>query len=156
MLKCLQSTFDGDTFSPFTKNTWIGDPGALCHITNNYTILFDVIDINKLIQGSSGIMPAAKKDKLHVNIQQVVRTEWIHTLRLVKFCPKAGANLFSLTCELLQGKKISSDHQNNIVVSLTNGNIILDCQIKTHDGWVARVEFLQKTSDKRAQSATAP
>ena len=35
------------------------------------------------------------------------------------------------------------------------GNIILDCQIKTHDGWVARVKFLQETNNKSAQSAAA-
>ena len=36
-----------------------------------------------------------------------------------------------------------------------DGNVILDYQIKTHDGWVARVEFLWETPEKRAQSATA-
>ena len=41
--------------------------------------------------------------------------------------------------QTLEGKTISSDHQNNIVVKSTNGDIILDCQIKTYDGWVARV-----------------
>ena len=74
----------------------------------------------------------------------------------MKFCPKAGVNMFSLTYKLSQGNQRSSDHQNHIVVSSTNGKIILDCQVKTHNGWVARVEFLQETSDKRAQSATAP
>ena len=74
----------------------------------------------------------------------------------MKFCSKAGANLFSLMCKLLQGKTISSDHQNNIVIKSTDVNIILDHRIKTHDGWVARVKFLWETSDERAQSATAP
>ena len=36
------------------------------------------------------------------------------------------------------------------------GNIILDCQIKTCDDWVAGVKFHQETLDMRAQSATAP
>ena len=36
----------------------------------------------------------------------------------------------------------------------SKGNIILDCQIKTHDGWVTRVEFLHETGEKNAQSAT--
>ena len=35
-----------------------------------------------------------------------------------------------------------------------NGNILLDCQIKTHDGWAARVIFLWEISQERAQSAT--
>ena len=69
-------------------------------------------------------------------------------------CPKAGANLFSLTCKLLQGNKFSSNHWNNIVVNPSYGNIILDHQIKTCDGWVAGVPFLQETSQRRAQSAT--
>ena len=74
----------------------------------------------------------------------------------MKFCLKAGANLFSLTCKHLQGKKISSDHQNNIMVKSTDANIILDCQIKTHAGWVAGVKFLPEQSDEMVQSATAP
>ena len=77
---------------------------------------------------------------------------------------------YSMACEVLpqgrckhvfphmqtQGKKISSDHQNNIIVKYTDSDIILDCQIKTHDDWVATVEFLQETGDKKVQSATAP
>ena len=69
----------------------------------------------------------------------------------MKFCPKAGANLLSPTCELLQGKNISSDHQNNITFESMDGDIILDCWIKNHDGWVSIVKFLWETSDKRAK-----
>ena len=118
------------------------------------TGLFDVIDINESIQGSSGNMPATKKEKLHINTQQVDGTEPVHTLWPMKFFP--NANLFSLTFKVLQGKKISRDHQNNIMVESTDGDIILDCQIKTHNGWVVGVKFLQETSEKRAQSATTP
>ena len=42
------------------------------------------------------------------------------------------------------------------MVMSTDGNIILDCQIKTYDGWVTRVKFIWEISDDRAQSATAP
>ena len=59
---------NGDTFFLFTKNTWIGDSGVQCHITNNDTGAFDIIDINMLIQGSSSTMPAMKKGNLNVNI----------------------------------------------------------------------------------------
>ena len=41
------------------------------------------------------------------------------------------------------------------MVNTTCGNIILDCQIKTHNGWVAKVDFLCKTNDKSAVSAEA-
>ena len=55
-------------FFSFTKNTWMGDSGALCHITNDDTGLLDIIDINELIQRGSVIMPAMKKGELYVNI----------------------------------------------------------------------------------------
>ena len=110
-------------------------------------LLFNVIDINETIQGSSRNMPAMKKGKLCINILQVNGTEWVHTLWPMKFCPKAVANLLSLMCELSQKKKISSDYQNNIVVKSTDGDIILDCQIKTCNGLVARDEFLQEIGD---------
>ena len=116
-------TIDDDTSFSFPKNT-IGDSCTSCHFMNNDTGLFNIININKMIQKSSGNMPATKKEKLCVNVQQVDGTEWVHTLWSVKFCPKAGANLFFLTFEHLQGKKISSDHQNKIIVKTTDGNIL--------------------------------
>ena len=95
-------------------------------------------------------MPATKKVKLQD--KQVDATKQVHTLWPVKFCPNASANLISPTCKLSQGNKISSDHQNNIVVNTPTGDIIQDCQIKTHH---AGVDFLQDSNDERAVSATA-
>ena len=147
-------TIDGDTFYLFTKSTWIGDSGALCHIMNDDVGLFNVIKINKLIQGSYRNMPAMMKGKLCINIRQVNGTEWAHTLWPVKFCAK-GINLFSLTFKVFQGNGIKNSHQNNISVESSEGNIILDHQIKTDDGWVVGVKFLHESSQGRAQSATA-
>ena len=114
----------GETLALYTDNMCIQDFGASCHITNNNTGLFEVTKIHKSIQSSSGNMTATKKGKLCVNICQVDDTEWIHTLWLVKYCPKAGANLFSLTCELSQGNKTSNDHHNSIVVESSDGNFV--------------------------------
>ena len=102
----MMCAIDGRTLFLFTKNTWIRDLGASCHITNDNTN--NVINIDESIQDSSSIMPATKKGKLPVKLHQVNRTEQVHTLWLMKFCPKADANLFSLMCELLQGNKIFS------------------------------------------------
>ena len=99
-------------------------------------------------------MPAMKKGKLWVKVYQVNGIVWVHILWLMKFCPKVGANLFSLTCELLQGNRIASDHHNNIVVNTLNGDIILDCQIKSHDGRVTRDDFLCKANNEKTVSAT--
>ena len=91
-------TIDSDTFYLFMKNT---DSGFSCHI---------IMDINELIQGSSRNMSAMKKGKLHVKVLQVDGPEWAHTLWPVKFCLRASMNLFSLTCKLSQGNKISSNY----------------------------------------------
>ena len=60
----MMCTINGNTFFSFRKNTWIGDSGAPCHITNDDKGMYDVININKSIQGSYSIMPAMKKGKL--------------------------------------------------------------------------------------------
>ena len=146
----MMCTINGDIFFLLTMNTWIEDSGASCHITNDDTGLYDVTNINESIQVSSGIMLVTKMGKLQVKMHQVDGTERVHTLWPVKFCPMAGANLISQTCKLSQGNKIVSDHQNNFVVNTLTGNIILDCQSKTHNGWVAGVDFLCKANNERA------
>ena len=69
---------------------------------------------------------------------------------------------YTMACEILSfGRcksslaQISSDDANNIVVITPIGNIILDCQIKTHDGWVAGVNFSRNAINKKAGTATA-
>ena len=116
-----------------------------CHITNDDAGMYDITDVDQLIPGSSSIMPPTKRGKLQINVQQVDGTEQVHTLWPMKFFPNAGVNLFSQTCELLQG-----NHHNNIVASSASGDIILDCLIKTRDCWVVRIEFLQETYNERA------
>ena len=98
-------------------------------------------------------MSATKRGNLLVKVRQVNITEQVNTLWSVKFCPKVGVNLLSLKCKLLQGNKISSDH--NIVGNTLTSDIILDHQIKTCDGWVAGVNILQDNNNDRAVSATA-
>ena len=72
-------TIDGDTFYLFTKNTWIGDSRAWCHIANHNISLFNVIDINELIQESPGTCLQQKKrsftsmyDKLMVTSESLL------------------------------------------------------------------------------------
>ena len=67
----MMCTIDGDTFYLSTKNTWIRDSGALCHITNDATGMFYISYIDDSIQETSSIMPATKKGKLWINVWQV-------------------------------------------------------------------------------------
>ena len=64
----MMCTINGDTCFSFTKNTWIGNSGASCHIMNNDTSFYDVTDINKLIQDSYGIMSATKRQAMSQGI----------------------------------------------------------------------------------------
>ena len=45
-------------------NMWISDLGALCHITNDDSGMYDVTDINELVEDSSGSMPITKEANL--------------------------------------------------------------------------------------------
>ena len=42
-----------EIFYMFMKNTWIGNSGALCHITNDDTCLYNIIKHNELVQERS-------------------------------------------------------------------------------------------------------
>ena len=92
-------TIDGETFFySFKKNTWIGNSDALCHISNDNTCHYDVTNINKLVQGSSGNMSTTKKGKLLMKACQVDGIKKLHILWCTKYCAKASANISSFTC----------------------------------------------------------
>ena len=55
-------TIDGELFFIITKNMWIEDLSASCHITNNDTGVYNNIDIDEPFQVSSGNMKAAKRE----------------------------------------------------------------------------------------------
>ena len=67
-MKC---TINGCTYPTFTKNTWIGDSGAICHITNNDSSMYDIVCINETISGVSGEVQAMKIGKIQALIKQV-------------------------------------------------------------------------------------
>ena len=54
-------TIDRDAFHSFMKNTWIGNLGVSCHITNHDTGFYDIKKINESVQGILGNMSATKK-----------------------------------------------------------------------------------------------
>ena len=51
----MMCTIAGQSLYKFTKNTWIGILGALCHSTNNDAELYCLTDINELIQVRSRV-----------------------------------------------------------------------------------------------------
>ena len=67
----MMCTNDDETFISFMKTTWIGDLGASRHNANNDTGLYNITNINELVQGSLGSMSITKKGKLHMKVHQV-------------------------------------------------------------------------------------
>jgi len=54
---------NGVRYESFTKNTWIGDTGASCHLTNSLEGMFDMVEIQEEIEGSSGSISASIRGK---------------------------------------------------------------------------------------------
>ena len=46
--------------------------------------------------------------------------------------------------------KVCSDDKNTIMLETGSSNVILDCHMKTQNGWVARVEFLHERKTEGA------
>ena len=92
--------------SRITYGLAIHEPYA---ILPTMTDIYDIIQINESVQGSSDNISATKKGKLWKYVKTMVT--WTMT-----YCTKAGANLFSLTCKLLQECRILSDCENKIVI----------------------------------------
>ena len=57
----MMCTIYRQSFYTFTKNAWIGNLVASCHITKNNAGFYDVTDINELVEGSSDSISATKK-----------------------------------------------------------------------------------------------
>ena len=54
-------TINGEMFHSFMRNTLVGNSNALHYIANNDTGLYDINDINNLVQGSSGNKSTTKR-----------------------------------------------------------------------------------------------
>ena len=89
----MMCTIHGESFFNFTK-------GALWHNTNDDAGMYDITMIDEPVKGKSRRIKVTKKGKLCLNVRQVDGSEIGYTLWPVKYCKKAWANLFSLTCEL--------------------------------------------------------
>lgn len=140
--KALVCTINGRTYPSFTKNTWIGDSGASCHITNNDSKMYDVKNIDETVSGVSGGIQATKIGKVNVQVKQVNGATVNTTLSQVKYCPEATENLFSITSELSNGCKLKSNEVSNIVLTKGKTRIEFDRRMKTKNGWLGGVEII--------------
>ena len=82
------------------------------------------------------------KGKVHLKLRKIDASEIEHTLWIVKFHEKASVNLFSWACKFSQEAKMISTTMENIVLGVTDDQIVLNQRIKLKDGRIAKVELI--------------
>jgi len=90
-----------------TKKTWIADSGALSHITNNDTGLYDICEVKELVKSGNGrTVYATEMRKLNVSIGLKDGHHVPFMLNNVQFIPGFWINLFSLRAAIVKGSTI--------------------------------------------------
>jgi hypothetical protein len=124
-----------------TKDTWLGDTGASCHLTNDDSNMFDVQAVRSPIKvGSGKSLMANKMGKKRVEVIQKSGSSGTFVLTEVKFVPGLFVNLFSIGKTLKNGFKISNK---GCIISLQKGDsmISFDRMLPTERGFVSGVVF---------------
>jgi hypothetical protein len=123
-----------------TKDTWLGDNGASCHLlTNDDSNMFDVQTVRSPIKvGSGKSLMATKMGKKRVEVIQNGETSGTFVLTEVKFVPGLFVDLFSIGKALKNGFKISNK---GCVISLRKGDSVVsfDRMLPTERGFVSGV-----------------
>ena len=92
----------------FTSNTWIGDTGAMSHMTNSDKGITNVKIIHEEIKmGNGQYMTAMKKSILLSTIKQANGNDVNCSLE-VKIIPEIWCNICSFTAAMKKGFKFSS------------------------------------------------
>lgn len=155
--KALKCTIQGTPYPSFTENTWYGDSGASCHITNDDTDMYDVKNINELIGGiGPDAIVATKMGKKKCVIKQANGSTIEKILYPCKYSKDASDNLCSITSEQSKGATLSSDEKNNILLNYPDGSTIsFDRRLKTKDGWVGGVDIVPIAESGKAENIKA-
>ena len=131
----------------FNENTWIGDSGASCHMTNDDSGMFDMRTIDEEITSGSGKpMTATKIGSNRVKSIQCDGTMQFFMMTNVKYVPELCCKLFSLTAAIDKGLKIGNEGR---VLTLRKGNfkIAFDKIIKKKTGFVTGIDLITRTEE---------
>jgi gag-polypeptide of LTR copia-type/Zinc knuckle len=123
------------------KNFWIADSGATNHVTNSDECLYDVQPCNDKIRIADGnYIQATKKGKLMVKADYTDGSSEIYVMKDVKVYPDAEFNLFSVTKNLRNGAKITSNGT-TMLLQMRDKTIKFDRTVNTIDSCVCGVKF---------------
>ncbi len=110
--------------------------------------MFDFRYGNEKVTGIVGqIVTATKMGKKKVLFIQVNDKVTECIIIQVKYCPNIKARLISITSKISkEGVKLSSDDQENIILTYPNGNeMIFDHCTKFSSGWVPSIDVVTNT-----------
>jgi len=126
----------------FTRNTWICDSGASCHMINNDTGMYDVQIINESVTvGNGQSATALKVGSWKGVVTQVDGTTQMAIFKNVKYVPELMTSLFSLTAAVKSGCKLGNE---GLVIMVSKGPFVVkfDRIFKTKSGFIAGVDIL--------------
>ena len=127
------------------KNTWLGDTGASCSMTNSMEGMYDIKDIKSKVKVGSGVtLMATKIGKKKVTVVQKDGATQDVTLLNVKYVPGLWVNLLSIGQAIQNGFSISNK---GLIITLKKGTteIKFDRIIPTQQGFVIGVEIRART-----------
>ena len=127
---------DGSLYPSFTGSTVVGDTAASSHIGWSDENMFDVEEVREMVDGIGGkSVGITKKGKRWVTVRTQDGTETNILQDPYKCGPGVDSELFSITAELSQGAKLSSDGRNDMTLTYPDGRVVtFDQRFKTKDG----------------------
>jgi hypothetical protein len=128
-----------------SKNIWLGDSGASCHMTNDDAGMFHCRQYQSMIQIGNGkwvLSPKIGNKKL-LAVQKDGTTVQV-VLHDVKFVPDLCINLFSITKALSHNWNLSNKGL-DIILSQYDAHLRFDHRMKTQSGFVSGVEMFTIT-----------
>ena len=97
-----------------TKDTWIGDTGALCHMRKHIDGMFNLKPGSGGIKvGSGKLLKILKVGKFRGEIQQKNGLKMVIMFKNVHFVPDMYCNLFSITAAMDKGSDFTTRLNNN-------------------------------------------
>ena len=70
----------------FTKNTQTGDAGASSHVTSSDTVMYDIMNTDKLVQRRLDNVKASKKGEVQKTVRHVNKNKSLYILWPVEYC----------------------------------------------------------------------
>ncbi len=139
-----------ESYDKLSKNTWLCDSGATCHLTNDDSGLYDVQEVNEVaVIGDGKGLNISKKGKIDVLVQQKDGSECTLTLN-VKVSEEIVHQLLSLTMLLQEGWSMNSvpsntPMKNTLLLKKRNKTFKIDQVIKSGESGLIGVVLKRKS-----------